>query len=103
MPAGLIHNKKAVAFAQSLTQMCKKQVHHGGVDPGQKEADFLAGYWVHCTVHIEILVARPYDDGWPLALARPASPCYRLKAKAPLVKEKNVGVRPGLEHLREFF
>lgn len=94
MPAGLVHDEEAGAVAQRLAQMRKKQVHHRGVDPGQKQAVLLAGQRAYCAVNIEVLVARPNDDRRPNAFVRPAPPNHRLKAEPPLIKEKNQGFRP---------
>ena len=103
MPAGLVHHENAVAFAQCLTQMIEIQVHHRCVDPGQKEADLLAGQRAYRAVNIEVLVARPYNGRWAHALARPAPPDHRLEAKAPFVKEKNLKAWPIPKQFREFF
>ena len=103
VPARLIQNQQAVAAIKGFLHRLKKHIHHGCIDPRQKQTDIFASRGIDSTIHVKIRIACLHRGNRPDTFSPPEFPYCWLKPKSPFIKEKYRGIRMGAYPFAKFF
>ena len=92
-----------IVCVKSFLHRLKKHIHHGSIDPRQKQTDIFTGCRINSTIHVKIRIAGLYCGNLPDSFSSPEFSCYWLKPEPPFIKEKYYGLRTTTHSFMKFF